>query len=269
MPKEYLYCIPYKQKPMKKNKNGKIYNCNGDSNTSNSNSNSSVSSSESSGQSNNSNRFIRRKKARPSYKQRVLPEDQTECNVCGREFRDNRCLKIHMTKLNHWAKTPTPSSPSLNSSMFRGTSSNSPARPSNSPARPSNSPARQSDSPARPSNSPARQSDSPARQSDSPARQSDSSAQSSRSAMSYEISPAIHLKPSPIVSYREKKNAKRKISNNSPPIVSKRTKINKLPSSSPASSSELSADSKLYRQNKRKMHSSHSPASSRKPKRFR
>jgi len=26
------------------------------------------------------------------------------CNVCKRDFQDERCLKIHKTKMNHWEK---------------------------------------------------------------------------------------------------------------------------------------------------------------------
>jgi hypothetical protein len=69
MPKENLYCIPYNKNINAKN--GIVYHCNRESVDSQS----------------------------PSPK-------MFQCNICLQEFKDDRCLKIHKTKMKHWFAPP-------------------------------------------------------------------------------------------------------------------------------------------------------------------
>ena len=55
------------------------------------------------------------------------------CDICNKAFKDERCLKIHKTKMNHWksASKSTNSSISYSSSNFRDKSNKSSSNESN------------------------------------------------------------------------------------------------------------------------------------------
>lgn len=55
-------------------------------------------------------------------KQETTKSTSFICNICDKSFKDERCLKIHKTKMDHWG---TPSDVSISSSMFRQKSSSS------------------------------------------------------------------------------------------------------------------------------------------------
>lgn len=63
--KENLYCIPYDKK-IKTRQNGVIYHC--------------------------------------EKQVTIEGKKRTKCNICNREFKDERCLKIHQTKMKHHKK---------------------------------------------------------------------------------------------------------------------------------------------------------------------
>lgn len=80
--KENLYCVPYDKK-IKTRQNGVVYHC------------------------------------EKTVDEKNVPDKKTvKCNVCNKEFKDERCLKIHQTKMKHHKKevpskkrTKTSSSP--------------------------------------------------------------------------------------------------------------------------------------------------------------
>jgi hypothetical protein len=37
--------------------------------------------------------------------------DMNKCPVCNKEFKDQRCVKIHKTKMNHWNLRGSPKAP--------------------------------------------------------------------------------------------------------------------------------------------------------------
>ncbi len=68
MVKESLYCIPY-QSNIKRRKNAIVYHCDKDDGI------------------------------------QPAAESPKICNRCNKEFQDDRCLKIHKTKMNHWGSS--------------------------------------------------------------------------------------------------------------------------------------------------------------------
>ena len=62
MPKESLYCIPHSQRINRKD--GFVYHC--------------------------------------EREMDADPAEKNRCQVCKKEFQDERCVKIHKTKMNHW-----------------------------------------------------------------------------------------------------------------------------------------------------------------------
>jgi BRCT domain type II-containing protein len=69
MPKENLYCIPYNKNI--NTKNGIVYHCN-----------------------------------RESVDIKSPSPKKFQCHICLQEFKDERCLKIHKTKMKHWFTPP-------------------------------------------------------------------------------------------------------------------------------------------------------------------
>jgi len=77
MIKENLYCIPYEKRVLRSSK-GISYHCERDS------------------YENKKNDF------KSSKSPKIKPQKQPEkCDVCGKEFKDTRSMKIHKTKKNH------------------------------------------------------------------------------------------------------------------------------------------------------------------------
>ena len=77
MIKENLYCIPYEKRVLRSSK-GISYHCERES------------------YDKNKNDFKSSKS--PKIKSQKQPE---KCDVCGKEFKDTRSMKIHKTKKNH------------------------------------------------------------------------------------------------------------------------------------------------------------------------
>jgi hypothetical protein len=73
MVKQRFYCVPY-DKAVKKSKNGVAYHCEVD------------------------------KKA-AVQNDMSRSQSAVKCSVCNKEFKDDRCLKIHKTKKEHWGSS--------------------------------------------------------------------------------------------------------------------------------------------------------------------
>lgn len=74
MVKQSFYCVP-NDKAVKKAKNGIVYHCEID------------------------------KKATAAQGNSISQSVEVKCNVCNKEFKDLRCLKIHKTKKDHWGSS--------------------------------------------------------------------------------------------------------------------------------------------------------------------
>lgn len=93
--KENLYCIPYNKSMTTRRKDAIAYQCEKNVMTPPKYSNPKT-----------SNKKNSPKGSPPlvvSPKESIVPF--FNCNVCKRDFQDERCLKIHKTKMNHWEKT--------------------------------------------------------------------------------------------------------------------------------------------------------------------
>ena len=74
-----------------------------------------------------------------------------QCNVCKKPFKDDRCLKIHKTKMKHWNAPVVSSSSKSNANMSsRSSSSASSSSSSSSSSSASSSSSSSSSSSARP-----------------------------------------------------------------------------------------------------------------------
>lgn len=58
------------------------------------------------------------------------PAEKNRCQVCKKEFQDERCVKIHKTKMNHW---DLPSASSSNNSPVAKTNKKKPAKKKKEP----------------------------------------------------------------------------------------------------------------------------------------
>jgi len=94
MPKESLYCIPYDKKMTRKD--GFVYHC-----------------------------------ERAKIPNAVKNNEPPKCPKCNKVFKDDRCLKIHMTKMKHWLQQqspcPTPVAPKGSSKNTSSSSKSSQA----------------------------------------------------------------------------------------------------------------------------------------------
>jgi hypothetical protein len=72
MVKQRFYCVPH-DKAVKKSKNGVVYHCE-----------------------------IDKKSAAAAQNSSSSSQSAAKCRICNKEFKDNRCLKIHKTKKEHW-----------------------------------------------------------------------------------------------------------------------------------------------------------------------
>jgi hypothetical protein len=93
--KENLYCIPYNKSMTTRRKDAVAYQCEKNIMT--------------------PPKYTKSKTSDKKNSPKVSPELAVspkgsdvpffKCNVCKRDFQDERCLKIHKTKMNHWEIT--------------------------------------------------------------------------------------------------------------------------------------------------------------------
>ena len=103
--KENLYCIPYNKKITTRRKDATSYHCEKNVTTPKnySSDNSTMSRSKEWVSPENKKKDLKNTKETPNVSNDKFFKFY-KCDVCKRDFQDERCLKIHKTKMDHWQK---------------------------------------------------------------------------------------------------------------------------------------------------------------------